>query len=97
MVIAMAFLDISSDQILDLIQQLSLDDKRRIFEALREEITASSILFPELDEESRLWLEAEMTEELPEYDWGPEGIPQGLPIRYIPGRGVMIIGTDEAE
>lgn len=24
------------------------------------------------------------------YDWGPNGIPEGKPIRYIPGQGFVI-------
>ena len=24
------------------------------------------------------------------YDWGPEGVPEGQPIRYVPGQGFVV-------
>jgi hypothetical protein len=24
------------------------------------------------------------------YDWGPDGIPEGKPIRYVPGQGFVV-------
>lgn len=24
------------------------------------------------------------------YDWGPDGTPEGKPIRYVPGRGFVV-------
>lgn len=92
----MAVLEVSAEQILELIQQLPLDRKRSIFEALRRDISEISSA-PALDEESKTWLEADLAGELPEYDWGPEGIPEGLPVRYIPERGVAIIEADTVE
>ncbi|MEO0540248.1 MAG: hypothetical protein AAFZ80_05200 [Cyanobacteria bacterium P01_A01_bin.105] len=42
---------------------------------------------PTPDAETRRWLEADLSGELPEYDWGPEGIPEGLPVVYDPEQG----------
>jgi predicted RNase H-like HicB family nuclease len=35
------------------------------------------------------WLEADLAE-LPAYEWGPDGPPQGKPVRYQPGIGLII-------
>jgi hypothetical protein len=43
-----------------------------------------------LDLESQRWLEADLGEDLPEYDWGPNGIPADKPIRYEPGTGFIV-------
>lgn len=91
----MALLEISAEQILSLIQQLPPESKQLVFESLRKDIAAKPS-GPELDEESKAWLEADLAGELPEYDWGPAGIPEGLPIQYVPGKGMMIIGIDAA-
>ncbi|ESA36120.1 hypothetical protein N836_09065 [Leptolyngbya sp. Heron Island J] len=50
----------------------------------------------ELDIASQQWLDAELTEPMPAYDWGSEGIPEGLPVQYVPGQGMMIVTEDEA-
>ena len=26
------------------------------------------------------------------YDWGPEGVPEGQPLRYVPGQGFVLEG-----
>ena len=41
----------------------------------------------ELDAETQHWLEADMGEDLPEYNWGEKGIPAGQPIQYQIGTG----------
>jgi hypothetical protein len=43
-----------------------------------------------LDPESQRWLEADLGGDLPEYDWGPAGIPEDKPIRYEPGTGLVV-------
>ncbi|MEM9163280.1 MAG: hypothetical protein AAGC54_09450 [Cyanobacteria bacterium P01_F01_bin.4] len=94
----MALLEIKVEQILELIQQLPLASKQSIFEVLRQDITeASSASDSTLDEESKTWLEADMIDELPEYDWGPAGMPDGLPVTYIPGQGIFILEADIVE
>jgi hypothetical protein len=43
----------------------------------------------DLDEESRTWLEAELTPTLPPYDWGDvDPLTLGKPLRYIKGKWV---------
>ncbi|MEO1402424.1 MAG: hypothetical protein AAFV72_14445 [Cyanobacteria bacterium J06635_1] len=94
----MALLEIKVEQILELIQQLPLASKQSIFEVLRQDIAeASASSDSTLDEESKTWLEADMTDELPEYDWGPAGIPEGLPIAYTPGQGITILEANTIE
>jgi excisionase family DNA binding protein len=46
---------------------------------------------PEMDEESRSWLDADIEGDFPPYDWGkidPKNL--GNPVRYIPGKGLLI-------
>jgi hypothetical protein len=43
----------------------------------------------EIDTETQHWLEADMGEDLPEYDWGEKGIPAGQPIQYQAGIGFV--------
>jgi len=45
----------------------------------------------EMEKEDKEWLNAELTEH-PEYDWGTEGPPQGRPVKYIEGVGLIIEG-----
>lgn len=73
----MALLEVTVEQILTLIQQLSSGSKQIIYEALRQDLEREPGI--SLDEETSTWLSAELTPELPEYDWGPTGIPEGLP------------------
>jgi hypothetical protein len=44
--------------------------------------------------EDRDWLNADM-DELPPYEWGPEGPPKGKPVRYQPGVGLIVEGGKE--
>jgi hypothetical protein len=46
----------------------------------------------ELDNESQLWLEGDMGEDLPDYDWGTEEIPEVKPIEYKAGVGFIVVG-----
>ncbi|MEL6131356.1 MAG: four helix bundle protein, partial [Cyanobacteria bacterium J06628_4] len=46
--------------------------------------------------ETQTWIEANLIEPLPTYEWDAEGIPEGLPVRHVPGKGVMIVETDES-
>lgn len=32
-----------------------------------------------------------------EYDWGPKGVPAGKPVRYIPGKGLVVEGGKRDE
>lgn len=44
----------------------------------------------ETDAETRAWLEADLSGALPPYEWGKSGPPQGQPVRYVPGVGLVI-------
>ncbi len=44
-----------------------------------------------LDPESQVWLEAELTQPLPPYDWGEAGEPEGQPVRYSPEEGFLVL------
>ncbi len=46
-------------------------------------------------EEDSKWLEASIEGPLPPYDWGPGGPPKARPVRYVPGRGLVIKGDEE--
>ncbi|SHF76758.1 Predicted nucleic acid-binding protein, contains PIN domain [Caldanaerobius fijiensis DSM 17918] len=43
----------------------------------------------EMKKEDQEWLNADLVE-TPEYDWGPEGPPEGKPVKYIEGVGLII-------
>jgi hypothetical protein len=44
----------------------------------------------EMDAESSAWLTADLAGDLPEYNWGQDGIPAVQPIRFVPGEGFVI-------
>jgi hypothetical protein len=46
----------------------------------------------EPDKESQLWLDGDMGEDLPDYFWGTEEIPELKPIRYQAGVGFIVVG-----
>ena len=94
----MALLEITAEQILTLIQQLPAISKRTIFDFLRQELESSddSDELGSIDLETQTWIEANLIEPLPTYEWDAEGIPEGLPVRHVPGKGVMIVETDES-
>jgi predicted transcriptional regulator len=62
----MALLAITVEQILNLIQQLPRDRKQVIDQALNQELVAERET--NLDEETKAWLEAGLTEPIPKYD-----------------------------
>lgn len=41
-------------------------------------------------DESRAWMEAELEEKLPPYEWGKEGVPNGKPVIYDPEMGFIV-------
>ncbi|MEM9009373.1 MAG: hypothetical protein AAGE59_38465 [Cyanobacteria bacterium P01_F01_bin.86] len=92
----MAKLEVTIEQILELIQQLPWSSKQVIFEVLRQDVEASPLV-TELDQVSQDWLEAELTDDVPEYDWGKASIPEGLPISYVSGQGLIIPGAETLE
>ncbi|EKV01288.1 hypothetical protein Lepto7375DRAFT_3449 [Leptolyngbya sp. PCC 7375] len=95
---SMALLEVTAEQVLTLIQQLPAVSKRAIFELLRQEFEGSSTSdgVAPIDTNTQTWLDADLTEPLPAYEWGSEGIPKGLPIQHVAGQGVVIMGIDES-
>lgn len=47
---------------------------------------------PEPDAESRAWLDAPLAPPLEPFDWGPEGEPEGEPVRWDPEQGAYVVG-----
>lgn len=82
----MLSLDITLEQVINLVVQLPPDGKRSVLAALG--------INQSVDEESRDWLDVDLGGVLPDYDWGDAGTPEGAPIRYVIGEGMMI--EDEA-
>ena len=56
-----------------------------------------SITSSQLNAETRAWLNADLSGELPPYDWGKEGMPKGEPVRYEPERGFIVVGGEVKE
>jgi predicted DNA-binding antitoxin AbrB/MazE fold protein len=46
----------------------------------------------DLDAETDEWLDADLVEDLPPYDWGKQGIPPGKQVNYAPGVGFVVEG-----
>jgi hypothetical protein len=42
------------------------------------------------DLEPQTWLEADLGDNLPDYDWGEDGIPQGKSVEYLSGVGLVV-------
>ena len=63
-------------------------------QALRAAVEASGTGEP--GPEDRAWLSADLGGELPPYNWGPGGPPQGRPVRWIPGQGLVVEGGRDA-
>lgn len=50
----------------------------------------------EMDEETRAWLDAELTPPLEPYDWGGEDpLAYGQRVEYVPGEGLYVIDDEE--
>lgn len=46
----------------------------------------------DLDDESKAWLDANLAPPLPPFEWGPEGPPEGKPVVFVPGLGLVVEG-----
>ncbi len=40
--------------------------------------------------ESKSWLEADLVDDLPEYNWGEGGIPSMKPVEYVSDVGLVV-------
>lgn len=72
---------------LQLLERVNLPEGQEV--ALH--IESSSEGLSNMDAESRAWLDANLSGELPPYEWGEDGIPEGKPIRYDPEKGFMVV------
>uniref|UniRef100_A0A832H296 Uncharacterized protein n=1 Tax=Oscillatoriales cyanobacterium SpSt-402 TaxID=2282168 RepID=A0A832H296_9CYAN len=105
----MPHLELTTEQIIELVKQLPPEDKRSVMNALllerfvtdaeTEEWLANeipqrriSVRQQVIDPETHEWLDAELSEELPSYEWGETGIPQGKPVKYVAGKGLTVEG-----
>lgn len=59
-----------------------------------ERVAKGDEISEEEQREDRIWLDADVGGLLPPYEWGPEGPPQGKPVHYIPGKGVLIFDEE---
>ena len=64
---------------------------RRLLEALILEPSDDATQAPALGEDDA-WLSADLGGPLPPYEWGAEGPPQAVPVRYVPGVGLVVEG-----
>lgn len=85
----MATLELTTEQIIALVNQLPIADKYAVLSALNAELGQPQAT---PDAETREWLEAPLVDELPPYEWGEDGIPDGKPIRYVRDRGYVVEG-----
>jgi hypothetical protein len=79
----------SFEQVIDLVRQLPIASQYKVLTVLKSELPAN---LPEPDLEIQTWLEADFGEDLPPYEWDEAGIPTGIPVRYVPGRGLVMEG-----
>lgn len=89
MALTMATLELTTEQVIALVKQLPPKSKQLVFSVLQADLQESA---NELDAETQQWLEANLDEALPPYDWGATGAPSGKPIRYQLGQGFVIEG-----
>ena len=74
-----------SNGTLELLEKVNIPEGREVTVHVETPKT-----LPNIDAESRAWLDADLVGELPPYEWGEEGIPKGKPIRYDPEKGFMV-------
>ncbi len=85
----MPSLEVTLEQVIALVKQLPTQDQVTLLSTLTTELQQTS---QPLDAETQEWLEADLGEDLPDYEWGAEGEPVGKPVHYVPGVGVVVEG-----
>jgi len=90
----MATLELTTEQVIALVKQLSPEGKHLVFSALESDLQVNGLAgdTSSLDPETQLWLDADLGDNLPPYDWGSTDIPLGKPIRYVVGQGLIVEG-----
>jgi len=81
----------SIEQVMQLVKELPIASQYTLLSALSAELNSQ-----ETDVETQDWLETDLGEDLPAYEWGEEGILQGKPVRYLVGRGLVVEGEIQA-
>ena len=76
-------------ELLPNLQKLNPSDKLRVIQFLVNELSKIEN-FAANDQESKSWLEADLVNDLPEYDWGEGGIPSMKPVEYVSGIGLVV-------
>lgn len=76
-------------ELLPNLQKLNSSDKLRVIQFLATELSKTEN-FAADDIESKSWLEANLVNDLPEYDWREGGIPSMKPVEYVSGIGLVI-------
>ena len=76
-------------ELLPNLQKLNSFDKLRVIQFLATELSKTENLAAD-DIESKSWLEADLVNDLPEYDWGEGGIPSMKPVEYVSGIGLVV-------
>jgi hypothetical protein len=79
--------EFTTEQVIELVKQLPREGKYAVLSLLKTELKSELLV---LDAETQEWLDADLGAELPAYDWGAGGIPQGQPVRYVPGVGLVV-------
>ncbi|MBD2151545.1 hypothetical protein H6F44_15655 [Pseudanabaena sp. FACHB-1277] len=78
-------------ELLPNLQKLNPSDKLRVIQFLATELSKTEN-FVDNDMESKSWLEADLVDDLPEYNWGEGGIPSMKPVEYVSGVGLVVAG-----
>jgi hypothetical protein len=76
-------------ELLPNLQKLNPSDKLRVIQFLATELSKIES-FVDNDMESKSWLEADLVDDLPEYNWGEGGIPSMKPVEYVSGVGLVV-------
>ncbi len=76
-------------ELLPNLQKLAPCDKIKAIQFLATELSKMDD-FAANDTESQFWLEDNLSNDLPEYDWGEGGIPSMKPVEYLAGIGLVV-------
>ncbi len=86
-------LTITITQVIELFSQLPQAAKHEVLAALQRDLSNSTDLSnATIDEETVTWQQADLAEELPDYEWVEGTEPPTHPVRYIPGVGLVVEG-----
>jgi hypothetical protein len=84
--------DPSIERVIQLVKQLPVDSQHTLLSVLNAELKAT---LESVDGESQKWLEADLGEDLSPYEWGAGDVPEGKPVQYVLGRGLVVEGSKD--